>query len=232
MWDIRYQELFWLFMLGNVSGVVVEGVWCLLKYGRWETHTVSMWGPFNIVYGIGLPVFYVCSALLSGWHPAARFLLLALAGSLVEYLCGIVIRLGIDMRAWDYREHTLNIQGLISPFMAMVWGIMGLGFDLLLYAPLKRMLAYIDGSGWSMVCIGLTIFMMINFSFTAVCIIRWANRHRGRPAANRFSRWLDRHYPDRKMRRRFYYWYFLDEPEHITGSGRRRYRESFTADNA
>lgn len=232
MWDIRYQELFWLFMLGNVSGVVVEGVWCLLKYGRWETHTVSMWGPFNIVYGIGLPVFYVCRTLLSGWHRAVRFLLLALAGSLVEYLCGLVIRLGISMRAWDYRKHFLNIQGLISPFMAMVWGILGLGFDLFLYMPLKQLSAYINGSRWNIICIGLTVFMIINFSLTAVCIVRWANRHKGKPAANCFSKWLDRHYPDWKMRRKFYYWYFLDEPEHITGSDRRRYKESFTADKA
>lgn len=152
-----------------------------VKIWQMETHTVSIWGPFNIVYGIGLPVFYICSTLLSGWHWTVRFLLLALAGSLVEYLCGLIIRIGIGMRAWDYREHSFNIQGLISPFMALVWGILGLGFDLFLYAPLKRVSAYIDDSRWNMLCIGLSIFMIINFSLTAVCIIRWANRHKGKP---------------------------------------------------
>lgn len=219
-------------MLGSILGVAVEGVWCWLKYGRWETHTVAIWGPFNIVYGIGLVVFYFGTALLKGRSGVVRFLLLALLGSLVEYLCGLVIRLGIGMRAWDYRKHFLNIQGLISPFMALLWGILGIGFDLLLYTPLKHLLVHMNGGVWKAACVCLTVFMVVNLSLTALCIIRWANRHKGKPPANRFTVWVDEKYPDSKMRTKFYYWYFLDEPEHLVGSGQRRYKESFTRDES
>ena len=64
VWDVSkmivYQELFWLFMMGNVAGVIVEGLWCKVRYGKWQTHVVALWGPFNIVYGIGIAMFYVC----------------------------------------------------------------------------------------------------------------------------------------------------------------------------
>lgn len=183
-----------------------------------------MW---DIVYGIGLPVFYSGSAMLLNQHWAVRFFLLALIASFVEYLCGLVIRLGVGMRAWDYRGHFLNIQGLVSPYMALIWGILGLGFSLYFYTPMKRLLAYMNSSTWDTICVGLAIFMIINLTLTAACIIRWANRRRGKPPENRLTVWIDRQYPDSKMRTKFYYWYFLDEPEHIAGSSRRRYKESF-----
>ena len=98
-----YQEIFWLFLVGSVLGVVVEGCWCRFRYGRWRTHVVALWGPFNIVYGIGIAVFYLGESLLQQKAWPVRVAALALAGSLVEYLCGLVIRVGIRMKAWDYQ---------------------------------------------------------------------------------------------------------------------------------
>lgn len=41
---IAYENMFWLFMIGSVLGVILEGIWCLIRTGHWETHVVSMWG--------------------------------------------------------------------------------------------------------------------------------------------------------------------------------------------
>ena len=207
---IVYQEIFWLFMLGNVLGVIVEGLWCLFRYGEWQTHVVALWGPFNIVYGIGIALFYIGESLLDGQIWLLRITILALIGSLVEYLCGLVIRIGIRMKAWDYRDHFLNIQGLISPKMTLVWGVLGLGFDLFLYKPLKKALSYITGFVWDSICVGISVFMMLNLSCTAVCIIRWANRHRGKPPLNHISQFIDRKYPDAWMQKKFCNWKFIE----------------------
>ena len=51
---ISYQVIFWLFVIGSLAGVVLEGIWCLLKYGHWETHVVTVWEPLCIIYGFGL----------------------------------------------------------------------------------------------------------------------------------------------------------------------------------
>lgn len=208
---ITYFELFWLFMLGNVFGMVIEGVWCLFRYGKWETHVVALWGPFNIVYGIGIVVFYAGSALLCTHPWPLRLLIYAAAGSFVEYICGIVIRIGIRMKAWDYRDHFLNIQGLISPKMALVWAILGMGVDLFLYMPLKTLLSHIHTAPWQTVCWLLTAFMIVNYLCTAACIIRWANRHKGKAPLNWISRFIDAVYPDGRMEKKFCNWSFIDD---------------------
>ena len=142
-----------------------------------------------------------------------RVAALALAGSLVEYLCGLVIRVGIRMKAWDYRSHFLNIQGLISFKMTLMWGGLGVIFDRFLFRPLKKILSHITGVAWDLACEVLSVFMVINLSCTAICIIRWANRHRGKPPMNRISQWIDKNYPDSWMEKRFCNWRFIEAEE-------------------
>lgn len=210
MLRLTYQEIFWLFMIGNVAGVIVEGLWCLFRYGKWQTHVVALWGPFNIVYGIGIAVFYIGDSLLYGYTWPVRVAVLAVAGSLVEYLCGLVIRLSIRMKAWDYRNHFLNIQGLISFKMTLMWGGLGVVFDRFLFIPLKKALSYVTGVIWNTACEVLSVFMVINLSCTAVCIIRWASRHRGKPPMNRISRFIDKRCPDAWMEKKFCNWKFIE----------------------
>ena len=145
----------------------------------------------------------------------------------MEYLCGVILRAATGMQAWDYSDQFLNIQGLVSLRMTLVWGLLGLGFDRFLLGPLGKVLPLMNRPVLNLLCAVLTVFLAVDLSLTAACVLRWANRHRHRPAANRFSAWLDRHYPDWKMRQKFYYWYFLDEPARPGGRGCRRYPEDF-----
>ncbi|NLC25269.1 MAG: putative ABC transporter permease [Fastidiosipila sp.] len=209
--NLLYKNVFWLFMLGNVLGVLVEGFWCLLWKGEWETHTVAMWGPFNIVYGIGLPVFYIGSILLDGARWARKFSVNAIIGSLVEYICGLFIRIGIRMKAWDYSGHFMNIQGIISLKMAFLWGLVGTGYNMFLHSPVEKLLSLINGTFWDLAGLGLAIFMILNLTLTAACIIRWSNRHFGKSASSQLSRWLDEKYPDSIMQEKFFYWSFIEE---------------------
>lgn len=215
MLSLTYKEIFWLFMAGNVAGVMVEGLWCLFRHEKWQTHVVALWGPFNIVYGIGIAVFFICDSLFYRYTWLIRVAVLAVVGSLVEYLCGLVIRLGIHMKAWDYRTHFLNIQGLISLKMTLMWGALGFAFDRFLFIPLKKALSYVTGVIWNAACGVLSVFMVIDLSCTAVCIIRWANRHREKPPMNCISRFIDKRYPDAWMEKKFCNWRFI-EPEDTT----------------
>lgn len=210
MLTLNYQGLFWLFMFGNVLGVIVEGAWCRFRYGKWQTHVVALWGPFNIVYGIGIVMLYIGETLFNQFGRLLRIVILALIGSLVEYLCGLVIRIGIGMKAWDYRNHFLNIQGLISLKMTIMWGALGFFFDQALYQPLKGILSHMTGIAWEIACIVLSLFMIVNLTWTAVCIIRWANRHKKKAPLNRVSCFIDRKYPDKWMQKKFCNWSFIE----------------------
>ena len=210
MLEITYPNVFWLFMIGNVLGVLIEGVWCLLMYRRWETHVVTLWGPFNLVYGLGITVFYVCRALVDNFNRVFRVIVLGLSAALVEYLCGLLIRAGIRMKAWDYRKHFLNIQGLISLKMTVIWTALGLGFDLF-YPYVQILTLFMSGKAWNIACVLLTVFMVINILWTAVCIIRCAFRHQGKKAKSGIVRFIDRRYPDNWMQRKFCNWSFIED---------------------
>lgn len=86
--QIIYADLFWLFMAGSLLGVLIEGVFCVFRYGHWETHTVAVWGPFCIIYGIGAVVLYIGAVLLEGKSYILQFVIFTFAATVIEYLCG------------------------------------------------------------------------------------------------------------------------------------------------
>lgn len=211
MQNVTYFDIFWLFMLGNLAGVLLEGTWCKVRYGKWETHSVTILGAFNLVYGIGIPVFYIASLFVSHKHWFYIFVVMALLGSIVEYFCGLLLRFGLRMRAWDYRNHFWNVQGIISPKMVLIWGALGLVFCDFLLDPVQIILSYTTGWWWNLAAILLSVYMVYNMLLTLVCVIRWSQRHYGKASANKLGQWIDQHYPDDKMQEKYFYWHFLDE---------------------
>lgn len=55
---ITYDKLFWLYLTGCIAGVIIEGVFCLVTKGHWESHVVSVFGAFNVLYGFGAVLLY------------------------------------------------------------------------------------------------------------------------------------------------------------------------------
>ncbi len=205
---ITYDKLFWLFFFGSIIGCGVEGLFCLYKYGRWETHVVSMWGPFCILYGMGADLFYVVYVLMRDRNVIMRFFAYGLMADVIELICGLVLEFGLHMRAWSYLKHYMNLRGHISLRMTLEWGVMGTAFSFLVPS-LERLFAKMKHKAWHVTCICLTVFMAINLAFTAVCIVRWKDRHFGVEPANKIERWLDKTYDDEYMQDRFCEWYFI-----------------------
>lgn len=207
---VTYPRLFWLFIIGSLLGVVIEGLFCLVQYGQWETHVVSIWGPFCIIYGFGAAGFYVGSVKLRMRSIWIRFFTYTIIGTAVEFLCGWILEYGLHMRAWDYSHQFGNIRGYVSPQMALAWGAFGIVFEKFV-PPMEQIFQKMEGRGWTIFCSALTVFMAINFALTGACIIRWKHRHMGFPPANRVEKMLDEHYNDVWMAERFIEWRFIDK---------------------
>ena len=45
--DVEATDMLWLFVGGSVIGFVLEGLWHILRVGTWESHTATVWGPFQ-----------------------------------------------------------------------------------------------------------------------------------------------------------------------------------------
>lgn len=205
---ITYEKLFWLFMAGSLLGVLLEGVWCLVSYGKWETHVVSMWGHFCIIYGFGMAGFYIGSVLMENKNIFLRFVAFAVIGSAVEYICAWVLDRGLNMEAWNYKGQFMNINGFICLKMTVIWGILGVLFGTLV-PKIDALFEKMQGMGWKIACSVLSVFMAVNLAFTAVCIVRWSHRHEGiRPSGSVIEK-IDKKYNDEMMAERFCEWRFL-----------------------
>lgn len=204
-----YRELFWLFMIGNVLGVLLEGVWCLATKGQWETHTVSIWGPFCLIYGVGLVGIYYAYKKLKGKKSIAQFLVIAVVADVVEYGCSVLLDYALGMKAWDYSEAHFNVNGRITLFMTLIWGAGGLVFIRFCAPKIEN---FFMGNTFALekpLCILLTIFMSLNIFATSLCIVRWSDRHFGFSSKSCVASLIDEIYPDERMQKIFVEWSFL-----------------------
>ena len=209
---VSYGICFWLFMISNLVGVVIEGMFCLIAYGTWESHVVSVWGPFCLLYGIGTVGFYLVASKLYGGNVILEFIGYALVGDVLELVGGALLEFGIGMKAWDYSRSFMNYRGYICLAMTLVWGAVGFAFAR--FCPLvSRGLSKYDRGKWRILIAVLSVYMAVDLSWTCICIKRWSDRHRGVPAKGAAAEFIDKHYDDDFMQNRFIEWWFIDTDE-------------------
>jgi uncharacterized membrane protein len=206
---IRYSDLFWLFVAGSLFGVLVEGVFCMIAFGHWETHVVSVWGHFCIIYGIGASAFYACAIWLKRENMLVQFLVTSFICDTVEIVAGALLEFGLGMRAWDYHGELLNFRGYISLKMTAGWGIIGLISIHLIMPHAENVLLKMRTRNWDIACMLFTIFMVIDLALTTYCLIRWSMRYHGATAHNAFDAFIDAKYNDDYMKHRFVEWKFI-----------------------
>lgn len=204
-----YERAFWLFLIGGIVGVVLEGLFCLLVNGRWESHVVSVYGVYNIIYGFGAVAFDLCADRLKRHTAPIKALAMAGAATALELVCGLALKYGLGMRAWSYDGSFLNLGGLVCVGFSALWWAAGLGFCA--FRPLLcKLLDALCGRYGRIACAALSIFLALDLSVTAAFILRWSARHRNIAADTELGRRIDAKAPDEWMERRFVDWRFLN----------------------
>jgi uncharacterized membrane protein len=94
--------------------------------------------------------------------------------------------------------------------MTLVWG--AIGFSFARFCPLiSKGLSHYEHGIYRTIIIVLSVFMLVNMIFTAICIFRWSRRHQGVAPVSAFEEFLDRNYDDDYMANRFMDWWFIDQ---------------------
>lgn len=200
---LNYQTLFILFLFGSVAGFFLEGVWHTLKTGTWESHSAVVWGPFCIIYGVGLLVVYVLTYFLSGYSTPKQFVLFSFSGTVIKYFSSLIQEVWFGSKSWDYSDHFLNIEGRISLQMSLIWGALGLLFVWFLRPMLQSFLDIAHGKWLNCICIILSFFMVVNLLVTSVALNRWKNRQNGEAAMTAIELAVDRWFDNTTMTNRF-----------------------------
>lgn len=203
-----FRNTFLLFMLGNVLGVILEGMFCLILRGKWETHVTFLWGYFNIVYGAGLAFIYLAALKLQKRNIFINFFAFALLGTAVEWLAGIIQEKLLRSVSWEYGKLALG-RYICVPF-TLAWGILGIVFVKIILPGIERLFSKIKNEGWTKLCFILAAAMAVNFIFSMAVLARWGERSVFPEPGNFIEEFIDKHYPSDYLQSRFVEWKMLN----------------------
>lgn len=208
--EASYYRLFLLFVCGSVLGFFLEGAWCLVTKGHWESHVVSVFAPYNILYGLGAVLFYVGAEKTRGLHIVYRTLIMMLTATVLELLAGLLLQHGLGMRAWNYSHKFLNFKGLICFSFSFAWGIAAFGFCML-YPFIHKLVCRCIGRPWKIIGTMLSVVVAVDLCLTGAFMVRWKERHFGYQAETQIQKTIDDVAPDEWMQKRFIEWRFIDD---------------------
>ena len=200
---LRFYKLFWIFFAGCFLGVVVETVFCLITLFRLVNRTGLLYGPFNLVYGLGALVMTLGLHWLSKKHVVWIFLGGMVLGGGFEYLCSWVQEQLFGTVSWEYSHFPLNLNGRINLLFSVFWGILAVVWIRWLYPLLSRLIEKIPRKIGIPLTWILLVFILFNITVSALAVGRQSQRHKGIPASDPISVYFDEHYPDEYLRRVF-----------------------------
>lgn len=196
---LNFYKLFWIFVIGCFLGVVIETLWCLLRYRKLESRKGLIWGPFNLVYGFGALVMTL------GLYPvrSSRELIIFFAGTILggiyEYICSVIQEKVVGTVSWDYRNFPLNLHGRINLLYCFFWGILALVWVRDLFPQLSGTIERIPNPiGIPLTWIGV-VFFFVDTLLSVAVVYRANERQHPNPPTSRLREWTDRYYPDEKV---------------------------------
>ena len=199
-WTDLYK-LVLIFMIGSFIGYIVEMLYCYLKHGRFESRKGVIYGPFSPVYGFGAIVFTILLYKLEHFNAFIIFIVSAVVGAIFEYICSFVQEKTIGTISWQYNKTPLNLGGRTSGLYALYWGVLGLIF-------LRHTLPYIEikideipTELAILIAFTFGIFIAIDLIISALAVRRQSNRAHGKKPTNDIDIFLDKHYPDERLKK-------------------------------
>lgn len=96
--------------IGSFAGVMLELLWCFARHGYLESRSGLVWGPFNMLYGVGAASLSISLYRFRNRGKWLSFLGGFVVGSVVEYGCSWLQEVLFGSRSWDYSRVPFNIK--------------------------------------------------------------------------------------------------------------------------
>lgn len=203
--ELDFFNLFWIFVIASVAGVVIESVYHVLvvDFGHYEDRAGMLWGPFSPIYGFGAVLMTLA---LNRFHNAPLvvvFLVSAIIGGAFEYFVSWFMEYAFGAVAWDYTGTFLNINGRTNFMFMCMWGVLGV---LWLRLALPVLLHTVNLIPWrwrysvTAVC---AVFMLVDGAMTLVALDCWYSRLAGLPPDNALELFCADHFDNAWMEHRF-----------------------------
>lgn len=122
----EHQILIIFFFIYAVLGWILETIYCVYELGHFEKRGF-LYGPLCPIYGYGAIILLVILKPFKNKN-LLLFIYSAIVFSVFEYLVGYSLEALFSMKFWDYTNDVLNINGRITLWFSVIWGIFGVLF--------------------------------------------------------------------------------------------------------
>lgn len=192
-----YSKLFWIFMIGNVTGFVLETLYTLVvPPHRFELRVSVVLGPFILVYGFGAVLITLILYKMYNQKDFLIFIASMVIGGAFEYLCSFLQQAMFGTVSWEYSDSALNIGGRTNLMYSFFWGILGLIWVKDMYPVLSRKIQRIPKKVGRPLTITVSLLMAVDILLSAGAVYRQSERVNDIPAANAVQTFFDTYFPD------------------------------------
>lgn len=200
---LDFFNLFWIFVVCCMLGIVIETVYVFMKTGAYQNRTGMLWGPFSPIYGLGAVLMTIALNRFHDRNVLLIFLVSALIGGAFEFSVSWFWETAFGIRSWDYTGTFLSIDGRTNGFYMCMWGLLGT-FWIKLCLP--RMLKLVNLIPWkwrySVTAVAAAL-MIFDAAMTLVTLDCWVERVSGVEPDNAITLYCAEHYDDEWMAHHF-----------------------------
>lgn len=200
---LNFFNLFWVFMVAAVGGLIFETVFVAITNGTWKNRTCMLWGPFSPIYGIGAVLMTV---VVNRWwycNAVVIFLITGVVGAAFEYFTSWFMETAFGVYSWDYTGSFLSLNGRTDFAHFCGWGFLGVVWVRLALPSVMRLVDMIPLKWRSIVTVIVTAFMLVDAAMTLMAIDCWVDRVNGDPIETVTQEYFAEYYDDDFMENRF-----------------------------
>jgi len=209
-----YSKLFWIFMIGNVTGFVLETLYALIVPPHvLELRVSVVFGPFILVYGFGAVAITLVLYKMYNQKDFLIFIASMVIGGAFEYLCSFLQQALFGTVSWEYSDSALNIGGRTNLMYSFFWGILGLIWVKDLYPVLSRTVQKIPKKAGRPLTIAVSLFMAVDMALSAGAVYRQSERVNDIPATNAAQVFFDTYFPDEFLEIVYPHMEYVGKPE-------------------
>jgi uncharacterized membrane protein len=200
---LSYYNLFWIFVVCSIIGLLIETSYHLLIEGELQSRAGLVWGPFSPIYGCGAVLYTI--ALNRFWNKSViiTFVVSMLLGMLLELAAGLMMQKLLGISAWSYVGTYGNIMGMTNLAFGMAWGILGVFWIRILLPGVLRLIDMIPLKWHAVFTVTLSVFMFLNITLTLFALDRHYQRSVDIPATSTMQRLCDSFFSDQFIEDRF-----------------------------
>lgn len=198
-YGLCFSKVFLLFFIGSFLGDITETIYCRVAGGVWMSRSSLVWGPFSIVWGLGIAMATVLLYRYKNKSDTFLFIVGSLLGGLYEYVCSVFTEIAFGKVFWEYSHMPFNLGGRINLLYCFFWGIAAVVWMKYLYPRFSDWIERIPKKVGKVATVLLVLFMSANMIVSSMALVRSTEREHDIVAESGWQKVMDNRFPDERL---------------------------------